>query len=119
MSKYEFTAEQSRRIKKVRVTLLHISLLMFGVAFFLMLMGPRLPSMPGGVSMLVAGLLLILGVVYFYPLVNLKRVLAVPDNDVNQILAVMDSLRTAFSVGTFIVLTFNVLTLIAIFALFF
>ena len=65
MSKYELTAEQNRRIKKVRVTLLHISLLMFGIAFLMILMEPRLTSVPGWVSILSANLLLVLGVTYF------------------------------------------------------
>ncbi len=117
MSKYEFAFEQKRHIEKVRVTLLHISLLMFGIACFVMLIGLRLPSESGWVSMLAASLSMVLGVSYFHPLVSLKRVSAASGDDISQIVTAMDKLHTTFSVGTYTVLGFNGLTLIAIFSL--
>lgn len=119
MSNYEFTPEQNQRIKKVRVTLLHVSLLMFGIGFLLMLAGHYLPVLPGWVTMIGASFFLILGLMYFHPLVNFKRVTTTSDDDINHMMAAMDSLQTAFAAGVYILLILSGLTLIEIFALLF
>lgn len=119
MSNYEFTPEQNQRIEKVRVTLFHNSVLMFGIGILLMLMGHNLPIVPGWVTMLGASFFLILGISYYHPLVNFKRVITTSDDDINQIVTAMDNLQTAFAVGVFTVMVMSGLTLIEIVALLF
>ncbi len=119
MSEYEFTQEQNRTIDQIRVTLLHNALLMFGIGFLLMFFGHNLPVLPGWITMLGAGFFLILGVVYFHPLVNFKRVTTTTADDINQIVTAMDNLQTAFAAGVYIILIVSGLTLIEIFMLLF
>ena len=119
MSNYEFTAEENKRVERVRVTLFHISVLMLGIGFLLMMMGHYLPLLPGWVTMLGAGFFLILGVMYFHPLVNFKRVTTTSDDDIKQMMTAMDDLQTAFASGVYILLILSGLTLIEIVALLF
>ena len=114
---YEFTQEQNRKIDRIRVTLLHISILMFGIGFALMLMGHRLPVVPGWVTMIGASFFLILGVLYYHPLVYFKRVTMTTKDDINQMVTALDNLQTAFAAGVYIVMIVSGLTLIEIFAL--
>lgn len=117
--RYEFTPDQNRRIEKVRVTLLHVSLLMFGIGILLMFMGHYFPVVPRWVTLVGASFFLILGLMYFHPLVNFKRVTTTSDNDINHLMTAMDNLQTAFSAGVYILLILSGLTLIEIVALLF
>ena len=116
---YEFSKEQNRKIDKVRLTLLHISLLMFAIGLVLMLLGHKLPVVPGWVTMLGASFFLVLGVLYYHPLVYFKRVTTTTEDDINQMVTAMDNLQTAFAAGVYIVMIVSGLTLIEIFALLF
>lgn len=119
MSNYEFTQEQNQKIDKLRLTLLHNSLLMLGIGFLLMFMGHLLPMLPGWVTMLGASFFLILGIVNSYPLVNFRRVITTADDDINQIVTAMDNLQTAFSAGVIIVMIMSGLALMEILVLLF
>lgn len=116
---YEFTPEQNRKIDEIRITLLHDSILMFAIGFVLMFLGHRLSVVPGWVTMLGASFFLILGVVYYHPLVYFKRVTTTTADDINQMVTAMDNLQTAFAAGVYIVMIVSGLTLIEIFALLF
>ena len=118
MNDYEFTPEQNQEIEKVRVTLLHNSLLMLGIGFLLMWIGHNLPILSGWITMLGASIFLILGVIYFHPLVNFKRVTATSGDDIHQMLTAMDGLQTAFCASAYIVMILSCLTLIEIWLLF-
>lgn len=111
---YEFTQEQNRKIERVRTTLLHDSILMFAIGFALMFFGHRLPNVPGWVTMIGAGFFLILGVLYYHPLVYFKRVTTTTKDDINQMVNAMDNLQTAFSAGVYIVMIVSGLTIIEI-----
>ena len=119
LNNYEFTLEQNLSIKKVRATLLHNSILMFAIGFLLMLMGHRLPVIPGWVTMLGASFFLILGLSYFHPLVNFKRVITTSDDDVNQMVTAIDNLQTAFAMGVYILMIVSGLILVEILTLLF
>lgn len=114
---YEFTQDQNRTIDRVRITLLHISILMFAIGFVLMYFGHRLPVVAGWVTMIGASFFLILGVLYYHPLVYFKRVTKTTEDDINQMVTAMDNLQTAFGAGVYIVMIVSGLTLIQIFAL--
>lgn len=103
MSEYEFNPAENRSIDRLRWTLSHISLLFFGVGFFLILIGFELQGSAKLITMIQAGLFLVLGVVSFRPIRGLQRVTSTEGDDINQLMIAMDHLRVAFSTAQIVV----------------
>ena len=97
MTHFEFTPEQNERINELRNIIGQISYLLYGLGFLLLLVGHKLPLMPGWAVMGAAVFFLVLGVVYHRPLDNLERAVATSADDISQMMIAMDDLRSAFS----------------------
>ena len=108
---HEFTADENQHIDTIRLILLEISMLMFGIGALLLAMGYFLPGIAGWVTSIAGGLFLVLGVVYYHPLSGFKRVTKSSKDDINQMMVAMDNLGTAFKTGTFIVMILAALML--------
>jgi hypothetical protein len=109
--KHEFSAEQEKSIDRIRITLSHISILLFGIGFLLLLIGHKLPMLSAWVTIIAAGFFFVLGVVYYHPLTGFMRVIRTSRDDINHMMVALDNLQVAFSIATWIVLVLSGLVL--------
>lgn len=104
MTDYEFTPEQDKVVDQLRRTLLQITAILLALGILLMLIGHGLPGISQWVFLVSSVFVLILGVVYYLPLDNLKRVTSTKGDDINQMLIAMSDLAKAFSTAQIIII---------------
>lgn len=88
--------EVSRFAALLRVTR-HLAVLLFLLGLALLFLGHNLPFSQGWATKVAAGMVLLLGFVYYMPLDNLRRVVENNADDINLVIAAVDNLRSAFS----------------------
>jgi uncharacterized membrane protein len=108
---HEFSADENKHIDTIRLILLEISLLMFGIGALLLAMAYLVPGLAGWVTSGAGGMFLVLGVVYYHPLAGFKRVTTTTKDDINQMMVAIDNLGTAFRTGAVIVTILSALML--------
>lgn len=109
--KESMAAAVSRFADLYRVTK-HIAVLFFLLGLALLFLGHNLPFSQGWATKVAAGMVLLLGFVYYMPLDNLRRVVEDNVEDMNLVIAAVDNLRSAFSVGQAILVVLIAIVLI-------
>lgn len=104
MSEYEFTPEQDKVINKMRMILAQITVISLLLGVCLMLIGHGLSGMEKWVFLVSSVFFMVMGVVYFLPMDNLKRVTASSGEDISQMLIAITDLAKAFSTAQVILI---------------
>jgi cytochrome c biogenesis protein CcdA len=92
------TTEVSRFEELHRVTR-HNAILVSLLGLALLFLGHNLPLNQGWATKVAAGMVLLLGFIFYMPLDNLRRVVNDNADDINLVIAAADNLRSAFSVA--------------------
>jgi hypothetical protein len=114
MSEYEFTPEQDKVIDQMRMILAQITGFSLVLGMFLMLIGHRLDGMTKWVFLVSAVFFMLMAVVYFLPLDNLKRVTDSQGEDISQMLIAITDLEKAFSTAQVILILLSGMLIIGI-----
>jgi len=87
------------RFEDLHTVTRHIAILAVLLGLALLFLGHNLPLNQGWATKVAAGMVLLLGFVYYMPLDNLRRVVRDNADDINLVIAAADNLRSAFSVA--------------------
>jgi hypothetical protein len=114
MSGYEFTPEQDRIIDRMRIILAQITVIALLLGVILMLIGHGLPGMMKWIFLVSSVFFMVMGVSYYLPLDNLKRVTNSHGEDINQMLIAISDLAKAFSTAQVILILLSGMLIIGI-----
>lgn len=111
MTQDEFHSSLNQRIDQLYQILLHISFLLYGTGFVLVLISLQFQGTARWMATIQAGLFLMLGFVYYPPLNNYQRMAVTERDPVNRFTCAMSHMHVTFSFG---LITLAILAIMAI-----